>query len=382
MNYDLFRQLCDNTKKPAVVIEAVTNALSQLGNSGRGVHEDSLKSSEVIFQTRQALCRLFNGEQARQIVFTSGATESLNLAIEGMLFGNDHVITTALEHNSVLRPLYRMQKEKGLELTIIPADKQGNLDYSDFESAIKEQTKAIIVTHASNVTGNIVDLEKISGICEKHGLYLIVDASQSAGVLPIDVQALKIDLLCFTGHKSLYGPQGTGGLYVRPGISLRPLKVGGSGIDTFNPQHPTSFPTALEAGTLNGHGIAGLGAGVHYLLDQTIEKLSQETGRISQLFYEEVSKIDDLIVYGDFSTNQRCPIVSLNLGQRDSAEISDLLSYEYGIATRSGGHCAPLMHEALGTKEQGVVRFSFSSFTTEHEIWEAIAALQKISQKG
>lgn len=369
-------------KKPAVVIEAVTNALSQLGNSGRGVHEDSLKSSEVIFQTRQALCRLFNGEQARQIVFTSGATESLNLAIEGMLFGNDHVITTALEHNSVLRPLYRMQKEKGLELTIIPADKQGNLDYSDFESAIKEQTKAIIVTHASNVTGNIVDLEKISGICEKHGLYLIVDASQSAGVLPIDVQVLKIDLLCFTGHKSLYGPQGTGGLYVRPGISLRPLKVGGSGIDTFNPQHPTSFPTALEAGTLNGHGIAGLGAGVHYLLDQTIEKLSQETGRISQLFYEEVSKIDDLIVYGDFSTNQRCPIVSLNLGQRDSAEISDLLSYEYGIATRSGGHCAPLMHEALGTKEQGVVRFSFSSFTTEHEIWEAIAALQKISQKG
>ncbi|MGO3604226.1 MAG: aminotransferase class V-fold PLP-dependent enzyme [Enterococcus malodoratus] len=369
-------------KKPAVVIEAVTNALSQLGNSGRGVHEDSLKSSEVIFQTRQALCRLFNGEQARQIVFTSGATESLNLAIEGMLFGNDHVITTALEHNSVLRPLYRMQKEKGLELTIIPADKQGNLDYSDFESAIKEQTKAIIVTHASNVTGNIVDLEKISGICEKHGLYLIVDASQSAGVLPIDVQALKIDLLCFTGHKSLYGPQGTGGLYVRPGISLRPLKVGGSGIDTFNPQHPTSFPTALEAGTLNGHGIAGLGAGVHYLLDQTIEKLSQETGRISKLFYEEVSKIDDLIVYGDFSTNQRCPIVSLNLGQRDSAEISDLLSYEYGIATRSGGHCAPLMHEALGTKEQGVVRFSFSSFTTEHEIWEAIAALQKISQKG
>ena len=369
-------------KKPAVVIEAVTNALSQLGNSGRGVHEDSLKSSEVIFQTRQALCRLFNGEQARQIVFTSGATESLNLAIEGMLFGNDHVITTALEHNSVLRPLYRMQKEKGLELTIIPANKQGNLDYSDFEAAIKEQTKAIIVTHASNVTGNIVDLEKISGICEKHGLYLIVDASQSAGVLPIDVQALKIDLLCFTGHKSLYGPQGTGGLYVRPGISLRPLKIGGSGIDTFNPQHPTSFPTALEAGTLNGHGIAGLGAGVHYLLDQTIEKLSQETGRISKLFYEEVSKIDDLIVYGDFSTNQRCPIVSLNLGQRDSAEISDLLSYEYGIATRSGGHCAPLMHEALGTKEQGVVRFSFSSFTTEHEIWEAIAALQKISQKG
>lgn len=369
-------------KKPAAVIEAVTKALHQLGNSGRGVHEDSLKSSEVIFRTRQSLCRLFNGENARQIVFTSGATESLNQAIEGVHSGNDHVITTALEHNSVLRPLYRMQQEKGLELTIISADQQGRLNYSDFEAAIKENTKSIIITHASNVTGNVVDLEKISALCQKHGLYLIVDASQSAGILPIDVQALKIDLLCFTGHKSLYGPQGTGGLYVRPGISVRPLKVGGSGIDTFNPQHPANFPTALEAGTLNGHGIAGLGAGVDYLLEQTLEKLNQKTQRLTWLFYEEVSKIEDLIVYGDFSTKDRCPIVSINLGNRDSAEISDLLSYEYGIATRSGGHCAPLMHEALGTKEQGVVRFSFSSFTTEVELWKAVEALQKISQKG
>lgn len=369
-------------KKPTSVVEAVTNALHQLGNSGRGVHEDSLKSSEVIFQTRQSLCRLFNGENARQIVFTSGATESLNQAIEGLHSGTDHVITTALEHNSVLRPLYRMQQEKGLDLTIIPADLQGRLDYASFEVAIKENTKSIIITHASNVTGNVVDLEKISALCQKYGLYLIVDASQSAGVLPIDVQTLKIDLLCFTGHKSLYGPQGTGGLYVRPGISVRPLKVGGSGIDTFNPRHPANFPTALEAGTLNGHGIAGLGAGVDYLLEQTIEKLNQKTQRLTWLFYQEVTKIEDLIVYGDFSTKVRCPIVSLNLGNRDSAEISDLLSYEYGIATRSGGHCAPLMHEALGTKKQGVVRFSFSSFTTEVELLEAVEALQKISQKG
>ena len=369
-------------KKPEAVIQAVTTALTQLGNSGRGVHEDSLKSSEVIFQARQSLCQLFNGEQARQIVFTSGATESLNLAIEGLLTGSDHVITTALEHNSVLRPLHRLQKEKGLEVTIIPADKKGTLNYATIEPAIQENTKAIIVTHASNVTGNVVDLKKVSDICQKHGIYLVVDTSQSAGVLPIDVQALKIDLLCFTGHKSLYGPQGTGGLYVRPGISLRPLKVGGSGIDTFNPDHPAMMPTALEAGTLNGHGIAGLGAGVDYLLDETLEKLNQKTRQLTQLFYQEVLTIADVIVYGDFSVKERCPIVSLNLGQRDSAEISDLLSYEYGIATRSGGHCAPLMHEALGTKEQGVVRFSFSSFTTEFEIWEAIKALQKISQKG
>lgn len=369
-------------KKPDVVVEAVIAALHQFGNSGRGVHEDSLRSSEVIFQTRRSLCRLFNGEQARQIVLTSGATESLNQAIEGLHTGKDHVITTALEHNSVLRPLYRLQQEKGLELTIIPADEKGRLNYADFSAAVKENTKSMIFTHASNVTGNVVDLEKISLICREKDLHLIVDASQSAGILPIDVQALNIDLLCFTGHKSLYGPQGTGGLYVRPGISVRPLKVGGSGIDTFNSQHPGIFPTVLEAGTLNGHGIAGLGAGVDYILEQTIEKLNKRTNYLTQFFYEEVSKINDLIVYGDFTTKNRCPIVSVNLGNRDSAEISDLLAHDYGIATRSGGHCAPLMHEALGTKEQGVVRFSFSSFTTEHEILEAVKALQKISQKG
>lgn len=369
-------------KKPAVVIQAVTSALNQLGNSGRGVHEDSLKSSSVIFHARQSLCQLFNGEQARQIVFTAGATESLTLAIEGLHTGTDHVITTALEHNSVLRPLYRMRKEKGLDLTILPADKKGRVNYADFEAAIQENTKSIVVTHASNVTGNVVDLKKISAVCQKHGLYLIVDASQSAGNIPIDVQASKIDLLCFTGHKSLYGPQGTGGLYVRPGLTLRPLKVGGSGIDTFNPYHPTVMPTVLEAGTMNGHGIAGLGAGVDYLLDHTLDQLRQKTNALTKLFYQEVSKIDEIITYGDFSSDDRCPIVSVNLGQRDSAEISDLLSYEFEIATRSGGHCAPLMHEALGTKEQGVVRFSFSSFTTEIEIWKAIKALQKISQKG
>lgn len=369
-------------KKPDAVIEAVTRALTRLGNSGRGVHEDSLKSSEVIFHARKALCQLFNGELAKQLVFTSGATESLNLAIEGLHTGKDHVITTALEHNSVLRPLYRLQSEKGVELTVIPADKQGNLDYSDFEKALQSNTKSIIVTHASNVTGNVVDLAKVRDICQKYGLYFVVDASQSAGILPIDVQELGIDLLCFTGHKSLYGPQGTGGIYVRPGISLRPLKVGGSGIDTFNPQHPMIFPTALEAGTLNGHGIAGLAAGVDYLLAETLEKLNQKTDTLARLFYQEAAKLDGIILYGDFAAEQRCPIVSLNIGQRDSAEISDLLAYDYGIATRSGGHCAPLMHESLGTKEQGAVRFSFSSFTTETEIWEALDALQKISQKG
>lgn len=369
-------------KKPDTVIKAVTRALTQLGNSGRGVHEDSLKSSEVIFHAREVLCQLFNGELAKQLVFTSGATESLNLAIEGLHTGKDHVITTALEHNSVLRPLYRLQSEKRLELTVIPADKQGKLDYSDFEKAVKSNTQSIIVTHASNVTGNVVDLAKVRDVCQKYGLYFVVDASQSAGILPIDVQELGIDLLCFTGHKSLYGPQGTGGLYVRPGISLRPLKVGGSGIDTFNPQHPIIFPTALEAGTLNGHGIAGLAAGVDYLLAETLEKLNQKTDTLARLFYQEAAKLDGVILYGDFAAEQRCPIVSLNIGQRDSAEISDLLAYDYGIATRSGGHCAPLMHEALGTKEQGAVRFSFSSFTTETEIWEALDALQKISQKG
>lgn len=373
-----FDNAATTLKKPQMVIEAVVKSMTELGNSGRGAHESSLEASRSIFQARVQLNQLFNGSSSQQIVFTSNGTESLNTAISGLINSGDHVITTALEHNSVLRPLYRCQ-ERGSQLSIVGADSQGRLDYEALEMAIQPETKAIIITHASNVTGNLTDLQRVSRLAKKHQLLLIVDAAQTAGIVPIDVQALGIDVLCFTGHKSLLGPQGTGGLYVREGLEIQPLKVGGSGIDTFNHHQPKLLPTALEAGTLNGHGIVGLSAALTYIEEQGLTNLREKELGLMWQFYDEVKDIEGVTVYGDFSKGLRCPIVSLNIANKDSSDVSDQLADEYEIATRSGGHCAPLMHEALGTKEQGVVRFSFSHLNTVEEVVAGIAAVRKIA---
>ena len=263
-----FDNAATTLRKPACVVAAVTDALCSLGNSGRSVHDGALSASRVIYQTRTALAQLFGAESPERIAFTANSTESLNIAIKGVLNPGDHVITTALEHNSVLRPLYEME-DRGVELTVLPADPLGNIRYEDFEKEIRPNTKAIVTTHGSNLTGNLLDIGRIGAIAKKHRLIYIVDASQTAGVFDIDVQDLYIDILCFTGHKSLLGPQGTGGIYVREGVKVRPLLSGGSGVQTYLRKHPPQMPTALEAGTLNGHGIAGLGAAVRYI---------QETG--------------------------------------------------------------------------------------------------------
>lgn len=364
--------------KPPQVAERMVQALNTLGNAGRSASDASLDAARVIYDTREKLCRLFRGENPKQIVFTSNATESLNTAIHGLICPEDHVITTALEHNSVLRPLYE-RREQGAELTILPADDRGNISYEEMERAITDKTKAIICTHGSNLTGNLVDIRRVGKIAKKHHLLLIVDASQTAGIFPIDVQEMQIDVLCFTGHKSLYGPQGTGGLYVKEGIRIRPLKRGGSGIETYNLQHPAQMPAALEAGTLNGHGIAGLNAALDYLEEKGTDKIREQALENMWMFYEGVRVIPNVTVYGDFTGDKRCPIVSLNIGSYDSAEVSDELLVSYGIATRSGGHCAPLMHQALGNVEQGAVRFSFSHFNTKEEIQIAIQAIRELA---
>ena len=251
-------------QKPEAVKKAVMAAFDTMGNAGRGASEAALNASRVIYGTREKLARFFHAESANRIVFTANSTESLNIAIKGLFGPGDHVITTVLEHNSVLRPLYEC-RERGVELTILGCGADGNISYKEMEDAIRRETKAVVCTHASNLTGNMIDLEIVGSIARKHGLYFVVDASQTAGVYPIDVEELGIDVLCFTGHKSMLGPQGTGGMYVRTGVEIRPLLSGGSGVDTYNPHHPSEMPTALEAGTLNGHGIAGLGAAVDYL---------------------------------------------------------------------------------------------------------------------
>ena len=366
--------------KPDAVKAAVLAAFETMGNAGRGASEPALDASRVIYGTREKLARFFNAESASRIVFTANSTESLNIAIKGLFCPGDHVITTVLEHNSVLRPLYEC-REHGVELSILGCDEKGNISYDEMESAVKDHTKAIVCTHASNLTGNMIDLKKAGEIAREHGLIFVVDASQTAGVWPVDVQNTGIDVLCFTGHKGLMGPQGTGGMYVRTGVEIRPLLSGGSGIDTYNPHHPSQMPTALEAGTLNGHGIAGLGAAVSFLEKTGLDVIREKEQSLMRRFYEGISCIPGVKVYGDFDTRERAAIVSFNIGDYDSSEVSDELNVEYGIVTRPGAHCAPLMHKALGTVEQGAVRFSFSYYNTEEEVDAAIRAVRELAQE-
>ncbi len=365
-------------KRPDQVAEAVAAAMCSTGNSARGAHKASLDASRLIFDTRKKLCQFFHGENPSQIVFTMNATESLNIAIKGVLNPGDHVITTVLEHNSVLRPLYEMER-KGVELTILSCDEKGRVDVRDFAGSIRRNTRAIFCTHASNLTGNIIDIQAVGEIAKAHGILFGVDASQTAGVIPIDVKAYGIDILCFTGHKSLLGPQGTGGMYVREGEKVRPLKSGGSGILTYRKEHPAQMPERLEAGTLNGHGIAGLNVALSYLQETGIETIRTSELKLMRQFYEGVRQIKGVTLYGDFETSLRCPIVALNLGDCDSSKVSDELYLEYEIAVRSGGHCAPLMHRALGTQKQGAVRFSFSHYNTAEEVETAIQAVRELA---
>ncbi len=365
--------------KPPQVAEAVFRSFNTIGNAGRGAHAPTLNASRLIYDTREKLAALFGTPDPSRIAFTCNATEALNIAIHGAIHPGEHVITTACEHNSVLRPLYLKEKE-GTELTIIPADKKGRIRYDLLESSVKSNTSAIVLTHASNLSGNVTDLAFVSNFAKKHGLLLIVDASQTAGSLPINVVKMGIDILCFTGHKGLFGPQGTGGLYVREGLTLSPLKSGGSGIHSFDRQHPTDMPTALEAGTLNGHGIAGLNAGLDYILSTGVKNIHAKEISLARRFVNGISDISDLKLYGDIDAPLRTPIISLNIDNMSSASVSDILWEDYEICVRAGAHCAPLMHKTFGTEKQGAVRFSFSCFNTEAEIDTAIQAMHEIAE--
>lgn len=365
--------------KPPQVAEAVFRSFNTIGNAGRGAHAPTLNASRLIYDTREKLAALFGTPDPSRIAFTCNATEALNIAIHGAIHPGEHVITTACEHNSVLRPLYLKEKE-GTELTIIPADKKGRIRYDLLESSVKSNTSAIVLTHASNLSGNVTDLAFVSNFAKKHGLLLIVDASQTAGSLPINVVKIGIDILCFTGHKGLFGPQGTGGLYVREGLTLSPLKSGGSGIHSFDRQHPTDMPTALEAGTLNGHGIAGLNAGWIIFYRLVSKNIHAKEISLARRFVNGISDISDLKLYGDIDAPLRTPIISLNIGNMSSASVSDILWEDYEICVRAGAHCAPLMHKTFGTEKQGAVRFSFSCFNTEAEIDTAIQAMHEIAE--
>lgn len=366
--------------KPEGVAKAVVSAMHTAGNASRGAHETSLVASRVIYDTREKLAKLFGCERPDHVAFAANATEALNIAINGTLQKGDHVITTALEHNSVLRPLYRLEEMGIITLDIVPVDEKGRVCYEDFEKRIRPETRAIVATHASNLTGNVLDITRIGDVAHRNGLLFIVDASQSGGILPIDMEKMHIDILCFTGHKGLYGPQGTGGLCAREGISIRPWKVGGTGVATYSKSQPAKMPTCLEAGTLNSHGIAGLNAALDFVLETGVANICQKELQLAKRFYEGIRNIDGVTVYGDFDAEERVAIVSMNIRDWDSAITADELAENYGIATRSGAHCAPLMHEALGTVNQGAVRFSFSYFDTEEEVEVAIRAVRELAE--
>lgn len=376
-----FDNAATSLQKPEAVIEAVAEAMKSLGNASRGAHSAALGSNRMVYETRELLAELFHIDDPSRIAFTMNATESLNIAIAGIFRPEDHVITTVMEHNSVLRPLYRME-ESGTELSFLQADKKGNISYEELENAIRSNTRAVICTHASNLTGNVLDLERIGEICKKHRLLFLVDASQTAGIIPIDVQKMKISVLCFTGHKGLLGPQGTGGIYVAPEINIRPLVVGGSGVQSYLKTQPDEMPARLEAGTLNAHGIAGLHAAISYIIEKGVEQIYQEEYEKTDYFYRMIRSIPDIHIYGDPEAELHAPIIALNIGDYDSAQVADELMETYGIATRAGAHCAPLMHQALGTQKQGAVRFSFSQFNTRKELDAGIQALRELAEEN
>lgn len=360
--------------KPSCVAQAVFDAMHTIGSDGRGAHGLALAASRVVWRCREQVAALFGLTDPARVCFASGSTEALNTAILGLIGPRDHVITTALEHNSVLRSLYH----SGAELTVLPADEKGQIDLFGLEAARQRNTRAVVCTHVSNVTGEVVDIGRIGAFCREHGLLFILDASQSAGVFDIDMERDGISVLCFTGHKSLLGPQGTGGLCVAEGVSIRPLVVGGSGVHSFSRTHPGEYPTRLEAGTLNAHGLAGLSAALDWLDAQGLEPLRQREQALARRFYQGVRDVSGVKIYGDWSNQGRAAIVALNLEGEDAGAVSDALYEDFGICTRPGAHCAPLMHRALGTEEQGIVRFSFSHFNTESEVDTAVQAVRSL----
>lgn len=366
--------------KPQTVIDAVTQAMCSLGNAGRGATSGALDAARTIHGCRTKLARFLGCPRADHVCFTPNSTAALNTVINGVVRPGDRVVTTVLEHNSVLRPLNRLAVEQGVTVEYAGCDANGVLDYDELEQLVTPGTRAVVVTHASNVTGNSVDVARVAAVAHAAGALVIVDASQSAGTAKIDMDTMGLDVVCFTGHKGLMGPQGTGGLAVAEGIDVAPWAMGGSGVRSFDALQPLEWPTRLEAGTLNGHGIAGLSAGLDFIEAQGgVEAIASSERALADRFLAGVREIPEIKLYGAFDQPTRSAIVSLNVGDIDSAEISDALMQGWGIATRPGAHCAPLMHRALGTERQGVVRFSFGYFNTDEEVDTAIDALRDLA---
>ena len=375
-----FDNSATSSPKPKSVIEKVSESILEFnGNPGRSGYKKAIKIDREIYNVREKIANFFNIKNPLQIAFTTNASESLNFAIKGIGFENCHIITSVYEHNSVLRPLHFLEDEKNVSLSFIEPNKNSDEFIENLSSLIKEDTKAIIINHISNVTGFVMDIERIGKLCREKNILFIVDASQSAGFLPIDVEKFNINILCFTGHKSLFGIQGIGGIYIEEGIDINPILEGGTGSFSKLKRQPKKMPEVLECGTLNTPGILSLGAGIDFINSIGINNIKEHEYSLTKLFIDEIKKFENVIIYGEKDIF-RGPVVSINIEGIESSELSNILDEEYNICTRSGFHCAPLAHKYLGTYDYGCVRFSFGYFNTKKEILYAINAIKDISE--
>ena len=364
--------------KPRETGEAMMYYLNDVGaNPGRSGHSRSVEAGQIVLNDRENLCRLFNVKLPQQIAFTKNITESLNGVFYKMIKGGDHVITSSMEHNSVMRPLRHLEKTGVIELTVVKADCEGYCDPDDFGKAVKPNTRMVVSTHSSNVTGTIQDIAAISRAvkAKKDDIIMVVDSAQSAGAIPIDVPAMGIDVLCFTGHKSLLGPTGTGGVYLNPAITPEPFMRGGTGSLSDLEEHPLFMPDVWEAGTGNPMGIAGLGAGVGFVLNKGVENIAREETALNQYFMDAIKDHDMVKIYGPMDAKRKTAVTSININGMVCSTVGEQLNDACGIMVRTGLHCAPGAHRTLGTFPEGTVRFSFGNFSTKDQVDVAVQAI-------
>lgn len=365
--------------KPAAVCAALGEYFGEAGgNAGRSGHRMSVAAARIVERAREALAELFNADDPSRIVFTQNATHALNVALYGLLRAGDHVVTTSLEHNSVMRPLRHLET-LGVELTVVACTPDGMLDVSSLRRALRPSTRLLVTTHASNVVGTLTGMETVAALARDKQILYLADASQTAGTVPIDVQQTEVDLLAFSGHKGLLGPTGTGGLYIREGVVLAPLMRGGTGSDSAHETQPEFFPDVHESGTLNVAGIAGLAAGVRFLLGIGIEAVKRHEQKLVGQFLAGASEISGITLYGPRDAALQCGVVSFNVAGAMPSEVSLILDQSFAIMARSGLHCAPSAHRSLGTFPTGTVRFSFGWFNTPGEVEMGLEALRDIA---
>lgn len=370
--------------KPECVAKAVYEYMTGNGsNINRGCYENAYDTEEVVLETRELLCELFDGPDCKNVVFTKNVTESLNVVLKGFLKSGDHVLVSSMEHNAVMRPIRQLEKN-GVAFDRIPCSEQGELKLQSMEALLKPGTKAVVMMHASNVCGTILPLKEVGAFCKTHGLKFIADCAQTAGTMPISMKEMNIDVLCFTGHKGLYGPQGIGGFILQEEMisEMTPLLSGGTGSISHTEEIPEFMPDRFEPGTMNLPGIFGLNSALEWINEVGIENIYNKERILTRIFLEEIGKLDPkgekIKLVGKKTEEGRTAVVSIQTPGRDVSEVAYLLDKNYGIMTRVGLHCAPSAHQTLGTYPTGTVRFSFGYFNTEEEVLFAVKALEEI----